>query len=98
MNHDAILEVSMFSTEAGGRKGPTPPDKFGCLFKLGDQYFDCRLDLSSTGPISPGQKVSVPVAFLYREDVLSRLEVGAFCELHDGRVIANAVVREVFRD
>ena len=95
MNHDAVVEVSMLTTEAGGRQGPTPTGQFGCIFQVEDDYFDCRLDLSSSGPLSPGQTATVPVAFLHPEDVVPRLSVGTRCGLREARIIASAVVREV---
>lgn len=92
MKHDAVLDISMLSTAEGGRSGPTPPMQFGCIFELQGDYYDCRLDLSEVGPLSPGQRATVPVAFLHPEDVLPRLRTGDFCSLREARVIATARV------
>lgn len=95
VNHVAIVEVAMLTTEDGGRRGPTPPHQFGCIFQVEDDYFDCRIDLSTSGALTPGQTATVPIAFLHPDDVVPRLSVGTRCTLREARVIAHAVVRKV---
>lgn len=97
INHDAVVEVVMLATEDGGRQGPTPSHQFGCIVQLDGDFFDCRLDLSSTGPLSPGQTATVPVSFLHREDLVPRLSIGTRCGLREAHVIASTVILEVRR-
>lgn len=70
MKADAIIAIELLPTAKGGRAGPTPPDKFGCPLEIAGRFYDCRLDLTSSGPLSPGQSAVVPVAFLCPEDVV----------------------------
>lgn len=95
MQHDAVLDVSMLSTAEPGRNGPTPPKQFGCIFEMHGKYYDCRLDLSETGPLSPGQRAMVPVAFLHPEDVLPYLSEGAVCSLREAHTIASVRVARI---
>jgi hypothetical protein len=95
---DIIASVRFYTTEAGGRKGPTPPDKFGCPFDFQGEKFDCRLLLGGVGSIAPGATARVPIAFLYPELVKPRLKVGNGFTLWEMRTIAVGVVEEILPD
>jgi hypothetical protein len=95
MMHDAVLDISMLNTAEGGRKGPTPPKQFGCIFEMHGKYYDCRLDLSEVGPLSPGQRATVPVAFLHPKDVLPYLSKGDVCSLREARTIASVRISRI---
>jgi hypothetical protein len=56
---NVVASVELFTTDAGGRAGPTEPTKLGCLMSVDGHNFDVRLHLEDTGPIfswreSPG--------------------------------------------
>lgn len=89
---EIIATVRFLNTDEGGRKGPTPDKSFGCLFSFGEENFDCRLDLSKTGPIEPGQKVSVPIKFLFPEYVKELLKPGSRFYLRELRKIAEGEI------
>jgi len=74
MKPDILAEIRLFRTEDGGREGPTPPDKFGCVFEINGKYFECRLILNGVGPLSPGRTATVPINFLSPELVKEELK------------------------
>jgi hypothetical protein len=61
---DIIATISLLSTEAGGRRGPTPDGKFNCLMTIDEKNLDVRLRLERTGSLSPGQTATIPISFL----------------------------------
>lgn len=92
MKADAIVDVKMFATTNGGRNGPTPPDKFGCPLEIEGKYYDCRFDLTASGPLRPGHSAVVPVAFLFPEDVIPLLSRETKFNLWEGRAIGSGRV------
>ena len=80
---DIMAEVYFYPTEQGGRKGPTPDTFFGCIFVYKNKNYDCRLLLDGIGSIYPGQRVIVPIVFLY-SDILKLLKEGDTFYLWDG--------------
>jgi hypothetical protein len=92
MKPDAIVEVELLATEDGGRNGPTPSDKFGCPLEIGSKFYDCRFDLTESGPLRPGHSSVVPVAFLFPEDVIPLLSQGTTFNLWEGRTIGSGRV------
>ena len=93
---DIIVEVEFYKTEDGGRKSPTDPNYFGCLFVIDNQKFDCRLLLNGIGSISPGEtKDRIPVKFLNTELVMSKINLVNKFYLWDMRNIAEGIVKEI---
>ena len=84
---DILAEVTLLSTAAGGRHGPTPADSFGCPLCFGGEYFDIRFDLSDIGHVAPGMTVRVPAKFLFPELIKPRLAVGSEFSLWEMRTI-----------
>jgi hypothetical protein len=95
---DIIATVQLYSTDAGGRSGPTPSDIYGCPLEFEGEKFDCRLLLRDVGALLPGTSGRVPVAFLYPESIKPRLKVGSRFTLWELRTIAEGVVEEVLAD
>lgn len=95
---DIIATVRFYATEAGGRKGPTPPIMFGCPLEFEGEKFDCRLLLNEVGSLAPGATAKVPVAFLYPELIKPRLKVGSQFTLWELRTIAKGVVEQILPD
>jgi hypothetical protein len=83
-----MARVTFTRTADGGRSQPTPPGHFSCPLEFRGEFFDCRLDLTSCGPISPGQSVEVPISFLCPELVETRMKVGDSFLLWEGKTIA----------
>jgi hypothetical protein len=94
---DAIVDIELLPRKAGGRSGPTPATFLGCPFGIDGEYFDCRLDFSDTGPVSPGTKARVPVTFLSPSLVIPRLRSGAAFTLWEGKTIGHGQVVEIRR-
>ncbi len=92
---DIIAKVRLYATEAGGRKGATPSETFGCLFEFEGEKFDCRLLLQEVGFLAPGATAKVPVAFLYPELIKPRLKVGSRFTLWEAPTIGEGVVEEI---
>jgi hypothetical protein len=80
-----LAEVRLLPTEAGGRKGPTPPDVFVCQIGSSGEYFEMRWDLSEIGSLSPGSTARVPIRFSRPEYVLPWMRVGAEFSLTESR-------------
>lgn len=95
---DIVARVRLYETAEGGRAGPTPGDKFGCLLVLGKDCFDCRLLLSETGALHPGASARVPIKFLEPELVRDLLDVGSRFLLRDGKVIGEGEVEALLFD
>jgi len=93
--YDIIAKVTLLSTNGGGRQGPTPTSVFGCPLEIEDKYFDCRLDLSEAGPLSPGDTATAPISFLYPKLALPLLKVGSNFSLWEGGTIGHGIVVDV---
>jgi hypothetical protein len=93
---DIRAEVHLFPTGGGGRKGTTPPRRFGCPAEIEGEFFDCWLLLDEVGSLSPGSTTVVPIKFLRPDFVLPLLKVGSQFKLMEGhRNIATAKVLEI---
>src|SRR5262245_29151867 len=93
---DAIVEIELLATENGGRQSSLPTPQFGCPVGIAGEYFDCRVDLTEVGKISPGGKATVPMAFLFPEFVKPLLAPGVQFTLWEGRTIGHGRVIKVF--
>jgi hypothetical protein len=87
--------VTLFPTDAGGRRGQTPDKKFNCLMTIDEKNFDVRLHLESIGAISPGQTVKVPISFLDRELAKKYCSVGRKFLLREVSTIGDGVIDEI---
>jgi hypothetical protein len=92
---DLIATIKFRSKDQGGRNGPTPDKWFGCPLDFEGELYDCFLDLTETGPVSPGDQVLVPVGFRHPELIKARLKEGDRFTLWEMRAIADGVVNEV---
>src|SRR5262249_11317942 len=95
MHADIIAHVWLYPTAYGGRQGPTPKDTFGCLLELNGGCFDCRLLLTETGPLSPGQQADVPIKFLNFDLVKDQLVPGKKFFLRERQTIAAGEVAKI---
>jgi len=95
---EIIADLEFLATDQGGRRGLTPRDRFKCPLQYDGEYFDCVLDLESCSPISPGERMSVPIQFLCPELIVPRLYVGAPVAPWELRIIARGVVTELSTD
>ena len=93
LSSDVVVSIYFYKTEDGGRKLPTNPNQFPCIFSVNDKKHDCRLLLNEIGSISPGEyKTNVPIKFLCPELVLPKLTIGSKFYLWDMRNIAEGEV------
>jgi len=95
MQADIIAHVRFYPTAHGGRQGPTPKGAFGCLLELHGDCFDCRLLLTETGPLSPGQQADVPIKFLNFDLVKDQLVPGKKFFLRERQIIAEGEVAKI---
>ena len=93
-----LAEVRLLATEAGGRKGPTPPDAFVCQMGSGSEYFEMRMDLSSIGSLYPGSTARVPIRFSHPKYVNPLIQVGMEFSLNEGGKIGGGKVLEVYNE
>jgi len=92
---DIHANVGFLSAAEGGRTGPTPADQLRCIFEYAGECFDCVLWLDRVGSLSPGQRVKVPIAFLFPEYIRAGLRVGSGFRLRDSRTITEGSVLEI---
>jgi hypothetical protein len=92
---DIEVRLKLFSTEGGGRSGPTPAGHFNCLMTIDELNFDVRLQLENVGSISPGQKVRVPISFLNLKLAKQHCAVGKTFTLRESRVIGDGVIEDI---
>ena len=96
-NHkpDIVATLELVSSKDGGRKAPIVATVFGCVFEHQGEANDCRLLLGERGDVWPGQKISVPILFLYPDLVRPRLKVGDSFRLMEGKIIARGTIDEI---
>jgi|SRR6516162_9755762 hypothetical protein len=92
---DIVATVHFYSTDAGGRHGPTPEDKFNCLMVVDGKNLDVRLHLECIGHIIPGATIKVPLSFLDWENAKKYCFVGKKFLLKEIRVIGDGVIEEI---
>lgn len=95
MRADIVAIVRLKSTAEGGRAGPTPSDKWSCLFVVADLTLDCRLLLTSIGSLKPGDVATVPIAFLSPELARQSVGVGTRFTLRESREVGEGEVLTV---
>lgn len=93
---DALVELRLFPSDAGGRAGPTPPGWWGCPLSINGDLFDGRFDLSETGPLQPGESRVVPVKFLSPDIVRTRITGGQELQVWEGGFIGEAAVLALY--
>jgi hypothetical protein len=87
-----LADVTLYPTAQGGRKGPTPPNWFGCPCKAAkdhSQAWDCRLLLEGTS-MKPGETRRVEVVFLTPDQAVPAFRKSGKFFLWDGRLIGEA--------
>lgn len=89
---DAVVELRLLPSDAGGRAGPTPAGWWGCPLSIDGDLFDGRFDLSETGPMWPGESRVVHVKFLSPNLGRSRIVVGQELRVWETKFIGDATV------
>lgn len=92
---DLIATITLRPTNAGGRRGPTPPGSFKVRRVIEEHSFDARLNLESVGPIAPGDTVTVPVNFLDPDIARRYCFVGQRLILKELRAIGEGVIEKL---
>ena len=97
MGPTAKARITLYETAAGGRRGPTPSKKHGCLLSFGKEfYFDVWMMLDQIGPMAPGNTYTdVPLEFLNPTSVQQFLTIGAMFELREKYKIGYGEIIEV---
>ena len=94
---DAILDLELLPRKGGGRSIPTPSTFFGCPFGFEGEFFDCRIDFTDVGPMSPGTRARVPVTFMSPNLVVPRLRPGSPFTIWEGKTVGHGTVIEIVR-
>jgi len=94
----SLPEVSLLPTSEGGRKGPTPPDMFGCPVSVAGELFDMRMDLTAVGALRPGRSAEVPIRFLRPDLVMPLLHLGDAFTLWEGKTIGTGKVLKIHEE
>ncbi len=90
-----VARLRFYSSDEGGRKVPTPADRFGCIFSFEGENFDCFLLVQETGPLKPGNTAQVPIIFLHPELIRDQLSVGSHFTLRELHPIADGRVERI---
>lgn len=93
---EALVELRLFPSDAGGRAGPTSSDSWGCPLSIDGDFFDGRFDLSEMEPLRPGDSRVVPVKFLSPDLVRTRIAEGQELRIWEGRFIGEATVLALY--
>jgi len=93
---DALVELRLFPSNAGGRAEPTSTAWWGCPLSIDGDLFDGRFDLSEIEPLQPGEARVVPVKFLSRDLVKPRIVEGQELGIWEGRLIGEATVLTLY--
>lgn len=94
MKPDLFANVTLYPTEQGGRRGPTPANWFGCPCTKdphAERNWDCRLLLDGL-PLAPGESRRVGIVFLSGEEAANDLRKAGKFFLREGRLIGEAVI------
>lgn len=83
---DAYLNVRFKTSQEGGRNAPILGDFYSCPMFIDEEGFDCRL-LVKGMLIELGQWYEVPVVFMNRDLVLSKLNVGKVVTFWEGKTV-----------
>lgn len=92
---DVIAAIKLFATEEGGRQGPTPANRFGCMMQVGDLVLDMRMHLDQVGSLSPGQEAIVPISFLNPGLAAKYCSIGLSFKLREVRTIGEGQIKEI---
>jgi hypothetical protein len=92
---DLVADITLYPTERGGRRGPTPPEWFACVCLLAPddgRGWDCRLLLGGRS-LLPGETRRVGMVFLSDGEAVAMLRNADRFLLWDGRVVGEGTVR-----
>lgn len=70
---------------------------YGCPIRFEDEYFDCRIDLSAVGALSPGGSIRAPLKFASPHLIVPRLRVGSRFTLWEEKTIGHGNVVALLR-
>ena len=91
---DAIIEVRFKTADEGGRNTPVSGNFYSCPLFIDKEGFDCRLFIGNE-LIELGKWYRLPVKFLNRDYVISKLSPGKAITLWEGKDVASGRVLEV---
>jgi hypothetical protein len=89
-----IADVTLYPTEQGGRRGPTPPDRFGCPCKAAKddlQAWDCRIMLNGAA-MKPGETRRVEIMFLSPNEAVPAFRKAGKFYLWEGHIIGEGTL------
>lgn len=93
---EIIIEITLLSTEAGGRLSSISSGEYRGILSLEAQGFSVRWFVPTSSPLVPGGRSSMfGVQFLVPDAALPFFPVGATFSVWEGRTIGTGVVREV---
>ena len=91
MKPDAIIRVRFKKASENGRNSAVEGDFYACPLFIDGEAFDCRLLLTGTR-LELGKYYDVPIKFLSRDLVISKLAVGKEVVLWEGKDVANGSI------
>lgn len=94
MAPDIYINIRFRETSEGGRKSPVLGDFYACPLIIDGEAYDCRLFIKGL-VLQLGHFYEVPVKFLNRDLVISKLVVGKNITLWEGKEVADGRVSKI---
>lgn len=91
---ELIADITLYPTQQGGRKKPTPSDWFGCPCVLSKELlegWDCRILLQGLA-LMPGETRRLGMIFLSAELAIPALRAAGKFYLWEGHAIGEGVI------
>ncbi len=92
---DIIAAIRYYTNKEAGRSIPTLLDTFRCPLSFEGKLFDCVIDLGKNGPLTPGEKATVPITFVRPDLIKARLKVGSRFTLWGLGTIGEGTVEQI---
>ncbi len=92
---EVVVEITLLSSEAGGRNGAILRGEYRGVLGIGSDNFSVRFFVPLEGGLLPNQRTIFGVQFLVPEAALPHFAVGTTFTVWEGKVIGNGRVLEV---
>ncbi|WP_323123603.1 hypothetical protein [Burkholderia alba] len=94
MSPDIVIDVTFFTHAEGGRHSAIEGEFYACPLFIDGEGFDCRLLLGGR-QLRLGLNYEVPVKFMNRDLVISKISIGTKIFLWEGRKIAEGTIKSI---
>jgi hypothetical protein len=95
--HHCVGKFSLLSTAQGGRKTSLFSDYRGGLFKIGENYFGCLIEIIDQTELKPGETAHVRITFQALKAlnlITSHIQLGCSYEVCEGAKVIGSLLIE----